>query len=67
MDYHAHSLNLLDQIHAKEDRQVEAKYQSFYVITPAWEEWANNKEELKALLDDATLAGIHAEVQTCPF
>ncbi len=67
MDYHAHSLNLLDRIHAEEDSQPIAAYQSWYVITPTWEEWANNREELQVLLDDATLDGIEAVVETCPF
>ena len=56
MDYHEASLRAHEARERLEDAQpLPASTQTFYVITAAWEEWACNPDQLKELMDDATL------------
>tara|TARA_R110001606_G_scaffold42337_1_gene113328 strand:+ start:92 stop:298 length:207 start_codon:yes stop_codon:yes gene_type:complete len=68
MDYHETSLLAYEARQRLEDAQpVPASTETFYVITSAWEEWANDRDQLKELTDDATLGGLAYTIETCPF
>ena len=68
MDFHETSLLAYEARQRLEDAQpVPASTETFYVITSAWEEWANDRDQLKELTDDATLGGLTYTIKTCPF
>ena len=68
MDFHETSLRAYEARQRLEDAQpVPASTETFYVITSAWEEWANDRDQLKELTDDATLGGLTYTIETCPF
>jgi len=68
MDFHETSLRAYEARQRLEDAQpVPASTETFYVITSAWEEWANDRDQLKELTDDATLSGLDCIIKTCPF
>ena len=68
MDFYETSLRAYEARQRLEDAQpVPASTETFYVITSAWEEWANDRDQLKELTDDATLGGLTYTIETIPF
>jgi len=68
MDFHEASLLAYEARQRLEDAQLIPTVEpTFYVITSAWEEWANDRDQLKVLTDDATLGGLTYTIETCPF
>ena len=68
MDFHETSLLAYEARQCLEDAQLIPTVEpTFYVITSAWEEWALDRNQLKALTDDATLGGLAYTIETCPF
>jgi hypothetical protein len=68
MDFHETSLRAYEARQRLEDAQpIPASTETFYVITSAWEEWANDRDQLKELTDDATLGGLTYTIETIPF
>jgi len=68
MDFHETSLRAYEARQRLEDAQpIPTIEPTFYVITSAWEEWAINQNELKALTDDAILDGLTYTIETIPF
>jgi len=68
MDFHEASLRTYEALQRIEDAQPTPTIEpTFYVITSAWEEWANDRDQLKELTDDAILGGLTYTIETCPF
>jgi len=68
MDFHEASLLAYEARQRLEDAQpIPTVEPTFFVITPAWSEWALDRDQLKELTDDATLGGLAYTIETCPF
>ena len=74
MYYHHESLlqyEASQRYDERSDALLAASYRpSYIVITPDWQQDADNDEELKQLLDDAILCGFNdsqVTVETLPF
>ncbi len=68
MDFHETSLRAYEALQRIEDAQpIPTIEPTFCVITSAWEEWANDRDQLKVLTDDATLGGLAYTIETYPF
>jgi bacterioferritin (cytochrome b1) len=66
MDFHEYSLRLYEQRQERE-LQTHNQYETWFVVTSAWELQALNKAELKELVDDAVLGGLAYKIEPCPF
>ena len=67
MDFHTYTL---DRHEAQQDAVYVTQgveYKAWHVITTAWDDYANNLDELAELLAAAVSDGLQAEINEVPF
>ncbi len=67
MDYHNHSLALLDAIQAKDDADIITEATTYLVGTTEWQRWCLSIDEANEMTKTAINEGLAFRIETCPF